>query len=106
MESKYYCGKCEFKCNHESHWSEHIKSKRHCGEKRKERCDKKLEDKCKYCDYVPSKTTNYKLHYLNKHATKEERIKEFLYYCEKCDFGTNATILFQRHLETQKHLNL
>jgi hypothetical protein len=28
------------------------------------------------------------------------------HYCDNCDFGTNATILFQRHLETKKHLNL
>jgi ribosomal protein L35 len=46
-----------------------------------------------------------KLHILTNHSTKEERKKEMKYYCDKCDFGTNAEILFQRHLETQKHLN-
>lgn len=60
--------------------------------------------KFKICDYIPSKTTNYKLHYLNKHATKEERIKEFTFYCEKCDFGCFTEILYQRHIETQKHI--
>ena len=106
MESKYFCEKCQYKCNYLSEWNEHLETKKHTGEKRKERCDKKIEDKCKYCNYVPSKTTNYKLHYLNKHATKEERIKEFPYYCEKCDFGCFGEILLNRHLETQKHLIL
>ena len=37
---------------------------------------------------------------------KEERQNQMKYYCEKCDFGTNAQILFNRHLETNKHINL
>jgi len=40
-----------------------------------------------------------------KHATIEERSKEFKFYCDKCDFGTFAEILFTRHLETKKHNN-
>ena len=40
---------------------------------------------------------------LTKHANKEERNKEFKFYCAKCDFGTFAEILFTRHLETKKH---
>ena len=52
------------------------------------------------------KTTNFKLHYLNKHATKEERKQEFKFYCEKCDFGCFVEVLLNRHLETKKHLNL
>ena len=35
--------------------------------------------------------------------TKEDRKKEFKYYCDKCDFGTYAEILFTRHCETKKH---
>jgi hypothetical protein len=45
-----------------------------------------------------------KLHYVNKHATKEER-NGFIFYCEKCDFGCFVEILYSRHLETKKHLN-
>ena len=26
------------------------------------------------------------------------------FYCDKCDFGTFAEILFTRHLETKKHI--
>jgi hypothetical protein len=104
MGSKYYCKKCDFKCNYDSHWNEHLESKRHTGEKRKDRSDKQLEEKCKFCDYIPKNLTNYKLHYLNNHATKEERMEEFPYYCEKCDFGCFGGVLYQRHIETQKHL--
>jgi ribosomal protein L35 len=103
-EFKYNCEKCQYKCNYLSEWNEHLTSKKHTGEKRKERSDKILEEKCKLCDYKPNKTTNMKLHYLNKHATKEERQKEMKFYCEKCDFGCFVQILFDRHLETKKHL--
>ena len=105
MEQKYNCEKCQYNCYYLSEWNKHLSSKKHNGEKRKERNDKFLEDKCKFCDYKPSKTINMKLHYLNNHATKEERQKEFKYYCDKCDFGCFINILFIRHLETQKHLH-
>jgi hypothetical protein len=105
MESKYFCEKCQYKCNYQSEWNDHLLCKKHTGEKRKPRSDKILEEKCKFCDYKPTKTTNLKLHYLNKHASKEERIKDFPYYCDKCDFGCFTDILFKRHLETLKHLN-
>ena len=39
-----------------------------------------------------------------KGLSKEERKKKFKYYCDKCDFGTYAEILFTRHCETKKHL--
>ena len=106
MESKYSCEKCNFNCDYLSIWNQHLLSNKHTGNKRKERNDKILEEKCKFCDYTPTKTTNLKLHYLNKHATKEERKKDFNFYCEKCDFGCFVNILFTRHLETQKHINL
>ena len=45
-----------------------------------------------------------KVHCLTNHSSSEERKKEFKYYCEKCDFGTYAEILFTRHCETKKHI--
>jgi ribosomal protein L35 len=104
METKYNCEKCQYKCNYISEWNEHLTCKKHTGEKRKERCDKILVEKCTFCDYKSTKTSNMKLHILTHHSTKEDRKKEMKHYCDNCDFGTNATILFQRHLETQKHL--
>ena len=105
MESKYYCEKCCFRTNFLSHWEQHTESKKHNGEKRKERCDKFLEPKCKFCNYETNKTTNMKQHYLNKHGSKEERQKEFLFYCDNCDFGCFIKLLFDRHLESIKHQN-
>jgi ribosomal protein L35 len=102
-EFKYNCEKCQFKTTYLSHWNEHLTSKKHTGEKRKERSDKILEEQCKLCNYNSNKTTNMKLHMLTKHATKEERQKEMKFYCEKCDFGCFVQILFDRHLETKKH---
>jgi len=40
----------------------------------------------------------FTLHYLTHHSTNEER------YCDKCDFGTYAEILYKRHCETNKHI--
>jgi hypothetical protein len=44
-----------------------------------------------------------KVHNLTQHSSKEERKINFKYYCDKCDFGTYADILFTRHNETKKH---
>ena len=43
------------------------------------------------------------LHYLNKHATKEERQTGFTFYCDKCDFGCFVEVLYMRHIETKIH---
>jgi len=69
----------------------------------KTRSDKVLEPKCKYCEYTTKNLTCMKVHCLTHHSTKEDRKKEFKYYCDKCDFGTYAEILFTRHCETKKH---
>lgn len=103
--SKFECEKCQVKYCFVSQWNERINSKKHTGEKRKKRCDKTLSEKCELCDYKPTKTTNQKLHYLNKHATTEERQNGFTFYCIKCDFGCFVEILYTRHLETNKHNN-
>jgi len=62
-----------------------------------------LEPNCKYCEYITKNLTCMKVHCLTHHSTKEDRKKEFKYYCDKCDFGTYAEILFTRHCETKKH---
>ena len=105
METKYNCEKCQYKCSYLSEWNEHLTAKKHTGEKRKERSDKIIEEQCKLCNYNSNKTTNMKLHMLTKHSTKEERQKEMKFYCEKCDFGCFVQILFDRHLETKKHID-
>jgi hypothetical protein len=104
MDFKFNCEKCYYSCNYLSEWNEHLTTKKHTGEKRKERSDKILQDQCTFCEYKSNKTSNMKTHILTNHSTVEERKIHMKYYCEKCDFGTNAEILFKRHLETQKHL--
>lgn len=104
MDFKYNCENCSYSCNYLSEWKEHLTTKKHTGEKRKERSDKILQEQCKFCEYKSKKTSNMKTHVLTNHSTVEERKINMKYYCEKCDFGTNAEILFKRHLESKKHL--
>jgi hypothetical protein len=103
---KYNCDLCKYKCIYPAHWKQHIESEKHKNNGiRKPRSDKTFEPKCKSCDYITTRTTNMKLHYLNHHSNKEERKKEFKYYCEDCDFGHFTKALYKAHLEA-KHLIL
>ena len=103
METKYNCEKCQYKCNYLSEWNEHLTCKKHTGEKRKERCDKILVEKCTFCDYKSTKTSNMKLHILTHHSTKEDRKVNFKFYCEKCNFGCFSESCYNIHNLTQKH---
>ena len=42
-------------------------------------------------------------HKLNYHSNKEEREKEFKYYCNYCDYGTFAISFIEKHNNTKKH---
>jgi ribosomal protein L35 len=106
LKQKFYCDKCNYTCYHESHWKQHSETKKHNNIKRKTRSDKVLETVCKFCSFEAKNSSNMRVHILTKHSTPEIRKKEFKYYCEKCDAGTFTKILFQRHLETQKHIKL
>jgi hypothetical protein len=104
-DENYFCECCNYKCIYPAHWKQHIDSEKHKNKgKRKTRSDKILEPQCKECNYTTNNLTCMKVHYLTHHSNKEERKREFKYYCEKCDFGTYAEILFTRHYETKKHL--
>ena len=77
---------CNYKCIYPANWKQHIESEKHENNgKRKTRSDKVLEPKCKHCEYTTKNLTCMKVHCLTQHSTKEERKKEFIYYCEKCD---------------------
>jgi hypothetical protein len=104
---RYHCECCNYHCMYLSHWNQHCESERHKNNGiRKIRSDKRLNPQCKDCSYNSTNSTNMKVHCLNQHSPKEERKKEFKYYCERCDFGTFVEILFTRHTETKKHINL
>jgi hypothetical protein len=101
-EMKYHCEACNYKCLYQAHWKQHLECEKHKNNgKRKTRSDKILEPKCKSCEYTTTRTTNMKLHYLNHHSNKEERKKEFKYYCESCDFGHFTKGLFKLHMEAK-----
>lgn len=44
-----------------------------------------------------------KKHVLNKHASLEEREKQFKYYCKLCDFGTFSKDTIEVHNNSEKH---
>ena len=102
----YRCDKCnkefKFKCRYESH----LKTLKHTGDKRKQRV--KIEDLvCSYCkEFRTRNEHNLKIHILNYHKNKEEREKEYPYYCNICDFGSFQNSHLEKHKLTKKHKNL
>jgi ribosomal protein L35 len=101
---KYNCEECNYRCKYESLWKQHMSSKKHQNQDRKQRSDKVLVEQCSMCSFIANNLTNMKVHRLTKHSKPEERKNEFKFYCDKCDFGTFVEILFSRHLETKKHI--
>jgi hypothetical protein len=103
--SKYHCDLCQYDCKYPAQWKSHCKSKKHINNGQKPvRIDKKPPQKCTNCEYSTTKTTNMRLHYLNHHATKEERKKEFTswgYYCEECEYGSFTKSLFEIHINSK-----
>lgn len=100
---KYECHPCDFHTNNKILLEKHIRTELHRNGKRKIRCDKKCLDKCPSCDYTSKSNITMNHHILTKHKTKEEREKEFKYYCKRCDYGTFTKSLFDRHSLSTKH---
>ena len=59
--------------------------------------------KCSYCDYKTKKTSALKTHHLSNHATREERITGYKYYCEYCEAGYMGLIGWNKHINSNKH---
>ena len=101
---KYYCEQCEFGAHYKSSFDKHCETVLHKTGKRKGRSDKKADIyKCDKCEYKSKNEYNCKLHVLNKHGTKDERDKNFKYYCKDCDFGVFIEQLYKLHCNTLKH---
>ena len=101
---KYICEKCSYQTNLKLSYERHLKSVLHVTGQRKIRSDKKdTIYKCNICNYSSKNEYNYKTHQLNNHLSKEERKKQFSYYCEKCDFGCFTNSSYNIHIETKKH---
>lgn len=45
----------------------------------------------------------FKQHKLNEHATKEQREKEFKFYCKCCDVGSFSKDIYEKHTNSEKH---
>ena len=45
----------------------------------------------------------FKQHKLTEHGTKEEREKEFKFYCKCCDIGTFSKDIYEKHIGSYKH---
>ena len=104
---KYNCEKCNYKCQFECQWLKHCDTELHKTGKRKQiiRKNHKQPEKCKNCDYSTKNTFLMKKHILNEHSTKEEREKQFKFYCSYCNFGTFSKDTIEIHNNTNKHKN-
>lgn len=100
---KYICNTCYFRTDTKARWNAHINTGLHKNGKRKARSDIKEPQKCEYCGYTTKNKTTLKKHILNKHKNKEDRQKEFNFYCVGCDFGTFSKDSFETHCNSEKH---
>lgn len=104
---KYFCEKCKYGTNIKKSIERHNESNYHItGIKTRKEKENKVSYECKECKenkYITDNKSNYVLHKLNNHSTKEERKKEFKYYCELCDFGVFAETIFNIHKESKVH---
>ena len=102
-DNKYNCEKCIFKTNTKARWEAHINTELHKTGIRKKRCDYKEPHKCDSCDYTTKNITTLKIHKLNKHSSQEDRVKNFTYYCNACDYGSFSKDSYDIHIEAIKH---
>ncbi len=103
IETKYECEKCGFKCKYESQWKKHIETELHKTGIKKKRSDIKEPYKCEKCLYETKNIVIFKQHKLTEHGNKEERKKEFKFYCECCDIGTFSKDIYKKHVNSDKH---
>jgi hypothetical protein len=103
---KYICETCNFSCEFESIWKQHIETKKHNndGKVLRENIKKPCDRKCDKCDFIGKHNVALRTHYLTKHGTTEERENEFPYYCKDCDVGSFVKMLLDRHLKSNKHI--
>ena len=102
-EIKFNCVQCNFKCNEPSRWGKHLSTQKHITGIRKIRSDFAGPYKCDKCLYETKNIVIFKQHKLTEHGTKEEREKEFKFYCKCCDFGSFSKDIYKTHTDSEKH---
>jgi hypothetical protein len=104
---KFFCDKCNYGTDIKYSLLQHNETILHkTGERGKEFIKEKEIYKCNICDYESNNKNNYLTHKLNNHSTKEEREKEFTYYCKFCDFGVFTESSMKTHNESIRHKRL
>lgn len=102
--SKYYCEVCKYECKYYSLWIQHKNTIKHNNNGKTVRENKNFCNKsCTKCNYCAKHNEGLRLHYLTKHSNEEEKEKEFTYFCKYCNFGTFKKLLFDLHINTNKH---
>ena len=62
--------------------------------------------KCDHCDYITKQTSALRNHYLAKHASEEERVEKYNFYCKYCKIGFMSPKGFANHLESRGHAKI
>lgn len=109
-EYKYFCEKCQYGTNIKKSIERHNESNYHItGIKTRKEKENKVSYECKECKenkYITDNKSNYILHKLNNHSTKEERKQQFKYYCDNCDFGVFTESSLEIHKHSLRHNRL
>jgi len=106
-EYKFFCEQCNYGTNIRYSLIQHNETELHRTGQRKTKPKKiKEEYKCADCEYKSTNKNNYLTHKLNNHSTKDERKKEFKYYCEVCDFGVFTESSLEKHNQSLRHTRL
>jgi hypothetical protein len=103
---KYFCETCKFGCDYESIWNQHIETQKHKnnGILIRQNIKEVSDKKCNECNFIAKHNEGLKNHQLTRHSSKEDREKEFSYYCKECDFGSFRKNLLDLHNNTKRHL--
>jgi hypothetical protein len=104
---KYFCEKCNYRTNIRYSLIQHNKTELHkTGERGKKQIKKKEVFECSECEFKSTNKNNYLTHKLNNHSNKEERKKQFKYYCDICDFGVFTESSLEKHKNSLRHTRL
>ena len=104
---KFYCEKCKYGTNIKHLILQHNETVLHLTGKRGNKRIKEIEIyQCLECEYNSKNKNNYVTHTLNNHSIKEERKKQFKYYCNNCDFGVFTESSFEKHKSSLRHKRL
>lgn len=101
---KHFCETCNFGCNYESTWNQHIETKKHNNNGTLIRQKKFCNNKCDKCYFEARHQESLLVHTLTKHSTSDDREKGFKFYCIDCDYGTFYENAYKSHCQTKKHL--